>query len=32
MIEEAGHYPHGLSPGHVVSLTLAFLQPDAARA
>ncbi|MEU7045851.1 alpha/beta hydrolase [Streptomyces varsoviensis] len=32
MIEGAGHYPHDQSPDQVVSLMLAFLQPDAARA
>jgi hypothetical protein len=32
MIEGAAHYPHGQLPGQVVSLILAFLQPEAARA
>ncbi len=32
MIEGAGHYPHDQFPDQVVSLMLAFLQPDAARA
>ena len=32
MIEGAGHYPHDQFPGRVVSLMLAFRQPDAARA
>ncbi|MFE7116901.1 alpha/beta fold hydrolase, partial [Streptomyces sp. NPDC057654] len=30
MIEGAGHYPHDQFPDQVVSLMLAFLQPDAA--
>ncbi|GGJ78413.1 hydrolase [Streptomyces camponoticapitis] len=32
MIEGAGHYPHDHFPDQVVSLTLAFLRSDAARA
>jgi len=32
MIEGAGHYPHDQVPDQVVSLMLAFLQPDSARA
>ncbi|MFF7331577.1 alpha/beta fold hydrolase [Streptomyces sp. NPDC090306] len=32
MIEGAGHYPHVQSPDQVVSLVLAFLREDAARA
>ncbi|MFF5111237.1 alpha/beta fold hydrolase [Streptosporangium sp. NPDC000509] len=32
MIEGAGHYPHDQFPDQVVSLTLAFLRSDAARA
>jgi pimeloyl-ACP methyl ester carboxylesterase len=32
MIEGAGHYPHDQFPGQVISLMLAFLQPDSARA
>ncbi|MET9730590.1 alpha/beta hydrolase [Streptomyces sp. NPDC006458] len=32
MIEGAGHYPHDQFPDEVVSLLLAFLRPDAARA
>jgi hypothetical protein len=32
MIQGAAHYPHGQFPGQVVSLMLAFLQSDAARA
>ena len=32
MIEGAGHYPHDQFPDKVVSLMLAFLQPDSARA
>ncbi|GGN07919.1 alpha/beta fold hydrolase [Streptomyces fuscichromogenes] len=32
MIEGAGHYPHDQFADHVVSLTLAFLRTDAARA
>jgi hypothetical protein len=32
MIERAAHYPHDQFPGQVVSLMLAFLQPEAARA
>jgi hypothetical protein len=32
MIEGAGHSPHDQFPGQVVSLMLAFRQPDAARA
>ncbi|MEU4683694.1 alpha/beta fold hydrolase [Streptomyces xinghaiensis] len=32
MIEGAGHYPHDQYPDRVVSLVLAFLRPDAARA
>lgn len=32
MIEGAGHYPHDQFPDRVVSLVLAFVRPDAARA
>jgi hypothetical protein len=32
MIEGTAHYPPGQFVGQVVSLMLAFLQPDAARA
>ncbi len=32
MIEGAGHYPHNQFPDQVVSLVLAFLHSDAARA